>query len=161
MPCYNGRKNIGGETMVTMYDVKTKLLTLISLSSSDLQPQATHVLANWKTNVWKLRYNSFPLVTVRIIDGRETYQYGFKTPSLSHGQYFNYLFTAYVYGRTMNEARGLGDGIMDYLAQNNKHRDSNIIDITGLSIRESIMERGTQRMYVVIVSGVLITEEEI
>src|SRR4030065_2258135 len=147
--------------MVTMYDVKTKLLTLISNSHASLSPQTTHILANWKTNVWKLHYANFPIVTVRIIDGREAYQYGFKTPTKTHAQYFNYTFTAFVYGRTIDESREIGDSIIDYLAQNNKDRDTGILDIINLIIQERVLERGTQRMYVVVVSGTIMTEESL
>lgn len=147
--------------MVTMYDVKTKLLTLISESHLSLSPQATHVLGNWKVNVWKLPYSNFPIITVRIVNTFTEYQYGFKTPTLDHGQYFNYMFTAFVYGRTLDEARELGDAIITYLGQNHKQRDTNIIDITNLMMRETVVVHGTQRMFIIVVSGIISTEESI
>jgi hypothetical protein len=142
-----------------MYEVKTKLLTLVSLANVGLSPQTTHVLGNWKINIDKLEMSKFPIVTVRMADASEEYQYGQKTPTKTNAQYGNYNFTAFVYALTLAQARGLADDVVDYLAENNKHVDTNIIDIRHLTVQETADKKGTRRYFKVIVTGTIMTEE--
>jgi hypothetical protein len=144
-----------------MYEAKTKLLILISLANAGLIPQTSHVLGNWKTNVDLLPASAFPLVTVRIQNTTESYQWGQKTPNLSNAQYDNYSFTAFIYALSLSQARGIADDIIDYLAENNKDCTSSIIDIRNLSSQETSDKRGTHRYFKVAISGIIVTEEEL
>lgn len=142
-----------------MYEIKTKLLTLISLADSTLQPQTTHVLGNWKTNIEKLSDDKFPIVTVRVSDAAQDSAWGFRTPSKSYGEYYKYRFTAFVFHDTLTNTRELADKIVDYLAQNNKYESEGIIDIIELTIREATTRARRKRK--VEISGLIITEESL
>jgi hypothetical protein len=142
-----------------MYEVKTKLLTLISNANSGLSPQTTHVLGNWKTNIDRLDSGTFPVVTIRMINATEDYQWGQKTPTKTNAQYYNYRFTAFVFALTLGQARGIADDIIDYLAEHNKDVTSGILDIIKLSVQETADRHGTQRYFKVVVDGIIITEE--
>lgn len=144
-----------------MYEVKTKLLTLISLANSTLSPQITHVLGNWKTNIDKLSSTSFPIITVRIMDTIEQYQYGQKTPTKTTAQYYIYRFTAFAYALTISESRQIADDIIDYLAEHNKDSVSGILDITNLSTQELYSKRGSKRYFTTLVEGQIMVEESL
>ncbi|MHA1253065.1 MAG: hypothetical protein ACTSRP_23965, partial [Candidatus Helarchaeota archaeon] len=53
--------------MANLYEVKKRLMELISQSSPLLQPQEEHILANWHSYNWKLKDS--PLVYVRLTYG--------------------------------------------------------------------------------------------
>lgn len=142
-----------------MYEVKTKLLTLISNADSTLQPQATHVLGNWKTNIAKLPDSSFPVVTVRITNAAQIDAWGFRTPTKAYGEYYHYRFTAFVFSDTLTNTRELADKIIDYLLQNNKHVDVGIMDITEVTSREASSRARRKRK--IEITGLIIVEESL
>lgn len=142
-----------------MYEIKTKLLTLISLADSSLQPQATHVLGNWKTNIARLSDSSFPVVTVRVTNAIQKYAWGFRTPTKAYGEYYHYSFTAFVFSDTLTNTRELADKIIDYLLQNNKHVDVGIIDIIDVTSREAFSRARRKRK--IEITGLIITEESL
>lgn len=142
-----------------MYEAKTKLLTLISLADSSLQPQTTHVLGDWKTNIAKLSDDKFPVVTVRITNAMQKYAWGFRTPTKAYGEYYYYRFTAFVFSDTLTNTRELADKIIDYLLQNNRHGDVGILDITEVTSREAYSRARRRRK--IEVTGMLVTEESL
>lgn len=143
-----------------MYTVKLKLMTLISESDSELTPQETHVIGDMFIPSYKLSANKYPIVTVKIFV-TPSYVYGNKTPSLACGELYNYDFVAYVFATELIESRRLGDKIIDYLKINNKHSDTNIIDIINLGIQEAPTKHGAKALWRVEIRGTVITEESI
>jgi hypothetical protein len=144
------------------YDVKLKLMDLISDASSQLSPRQKHVLGNWRLEAWELN-KEFPVVTVQL-KMRQVPVYGFKTPTLSHAEYYWYDATLYVYHDSMTTSRDLMDAILDYLYQNNKQTVNatvKIIDMTDFVTREDIPMRGTRRYWRMVLRFVLICEESL
>jgi len=140
-----------------MYEIKTRLLTLISNSSSLLSPQSTHVFGNWRIDVFRLPYSSFPVVTVRMEEGMSS------GPIYEGGSWFYlhyYDFTLHVHGRSLEEARNIGDDIINYLKLNNRKTDApTYYDIRNLAMREAIDDASARRLSRVIVTGTILTEE--
>jgi hypothetical protein len=141
-----------------IYTVKLKLMDLIAAADSRLIPRATHVLGNWHIQIWQKGYDKYPTVTVRL-QGKQTPIWGFKPPTIVHGELYYYDFTAFVFSDSMQDSRMLADNIADYLGQHNKDATTHIIDIINIAVREHVTTVGPKRYWRMVVSGQVVTEE--
>ena len=145
------------EKLMDYYTVKMKLMNMIAASDGRLSPRVNHVSGNWHIQTWQ---KNFPFVTVRI-QARVMPRWSFKTPNIAHGELYGYDFTAHCFGESMEISREISDMIVDYLSIHNKQSDAKIVDITNLTTKESILQKGPKRYWRTIVTGTLITEEPI
>ena len=140
------------------FTIKTRLLQMVANSDSRLQPQTQHVSGNWHVQTWQI---NAPYATVRMTM-KNIPIYGFKPPTVAHGELYSYGFSVFIWGQTMSEARDIMDNILDYLYINNKQQhDVGIVDIINLKTRESVPKTGPRRYWRMILSGEIITEETI
>lgn len=131
---------------------------MVALADTSLQPQADHVSGNWHIQTWQ---KNFPFATVRM-KMKNIPIYGFKPPTIAHGELYAYDFSVFVWADSMSASRDVVDNILDYLAIHNKHSDVGIIDIINLQTQESIPAKGTpRRMWRMILNGQILTEETI
>lgn len=144
-----------------LYTVKLKLMNMIAAADpTRLSPRETHVLGNWHIQAWQARYQDFPIVTVRI-SSRSIPMWGFKPPTVTHGELYAYDFTAHCFAESMETSRYIVDKIVDYLAIHNKQADAKIVDIINLTTKESILQKGPKRFWRIILTGTILTEESI
>lgn len=142
-----------------MDTIKEKLADLIAASNADLSPQATHVLLNWKVNIWNISQANMPVVTLKFGPSPITnYHYG--RGGTTRGYYILYSFTAHIWavrgsGSTqhMKNASDYANDIIEYLIKNNKDETSGIRDIINLIPRESQPDKGSRRYSRVILTG--------
>jgi len=139
------------------YTVKLKLMDMIAAADARLSPRVDHVSGNWHIQVWQ---KNFPFVTVKL-QGKSVPIWSFKPPTVVHGELYAYDFTAHCFGESMGISRDIADMIVNYLAINNKQADAKIVDITNLTTKESILEKGPKRYWRIIVTGTILTEEPI
>jgi hypothetical protein len=140
--------------------VKTKILELISASSSNLSPQATHVHPNWKTDISYLETN-FPVVTVRLGPANISEKvYGRQLGNDTRGTYTAYALSMHVWDERAStdpaskNACDLADTIINYLLNYTGDSTSGIVYFDALTVRESEPDpRGPQRLCRVIIEG--------
>lgn len=145
--------------------VKSKLMKIIVDADSSLAPETTHVLPNWRVEVWKLESN-FPIVTVRIGPANiNELIYGRKVGWNQQGHYVGYQFSLHVWHENASDpnpksknACDLADKIIDVLEMFVGDDDSGIIEFFNITSRESEPERGPQRMSRVIIEGFILAK---
>jgi len=140
-----------------IYNIKKRLMTMISNSSPSLQPQEDHVLPNWHIKVWEAK--KAPLVTVKITRGRqERWNYGKQITHNKFGEYIVYHFTSFIFAKTRKDAQDLADAIMTYLLKNGYQKDVGILDMINFEYMESEPERGVYGLKRIILEGDIIVE---
>lgn len=149
-----------------IHEVKSALMTMISGADALLTPTSTitHVLGNWRLNVWQLTSNKFPIVTVRLGPSSDIETaYGRRIRHYQRGQYVIYTWSAYVFayhatsGLVAKNAMDLADKIKTWLSAA-CHSTAGIPYIYDMIIRESEPSRGSQRISRIIIEGKLIAK---
>ena len=146
----------------SMYDVKVKLMELISEASEELQPREKHVLGNWRLNYWDLDSDNFPLVTVRITRGRQ-WEPIYGARAAPYPKHIVFHFTMFIFALNSTpkakNAQNIADQILDFFTNYNKfevNSRTKIIDVVGLRYFELEPERGSHRLSRIILEGDLI-----
>jgi len=148
--------------MSSMYDIKVKLMELISQASEELQPMEKHVFGNWRINYWEADSDNFPLVTVRITRGRE-WEPIFGARNSPSPKYVVFHFTLFIFALHGNpkaeNAQAIADQIIDFFTNYNKFEvdsKTKIVDVVGLRYFELEPERASHRLSRIILEGDLI-----
>lgn len=156
-----------------MTPVKNGLMEIIAGADSQLQPQDTHVRADWKILETYLEDN-YPVVTIRLgnVDMTEKV-YGRQMSKTMRGHYVTYAFSAHVWAEKsyqlfdegadehQTQARPaceLADIIIDVLEKYNGDSGSGICWFYNVTARESEPERGPQRLTRIIITGFIIAQ---
>jgi len=153
------------------YDIKAALLTIIAAADSELSPQITHVIPNWRLRVWQLKKANMPVVTVRIgpMTINET-AFGRKIRSDETGNYVSCFFTAHVWAENtttsgvmrQQAAMNLADTIIKYLENyNGDEATSGIAYFYDITFRETDHESGPLRYSRIIVEGFILVKRPI
>jgi len=145
--------------------VKSKLMEIIVDADSSLAPKNTHVLSNWRIELWKLE-NDFPIVTVRVgIVNLNELIYGRKVGWNQQGHYVGYQFSLHVWHENADDpdpksknACDLADKIIDVLEMYSGDSTSGIERFYNITSIESEPERGPQRMSRVIIEGFILAK---
>lgn len=152
-----------------LYEIKQRLMTLISESNLSLIPKNSHVIPDWTTSTTVAR--NLPIVTVKIQQDINAVTYGRKVPKISdafpwsgtEGAISEVQFTAHVFcsnNRTTGQPKGkyaqdLADEIIDHLVKEAKNQGVHaIFDIFNLRSNEAEpLKYGPESVSRVIIEG--------
>lgn len=141
--------------------VKLKIMTEIANACPNLlMPRDQHIKGNWHIQTSDKDFSNFPLVTVRM-DGNLKPIFGRHTMSYENAELYEYKFTLFIFADSMTNTRAIADMIIDHFQMHNKYSDTNIVDITDFTSKESIFSVSSRRYYRTIVEFKVLTEESL